>query len=206
VIPALRIRLLIALLCLTPFLAHAQASGSQGAREVVRDTVDDVIAVLNDPSVTGNERARRIENIAYARFDFPTMSRLVLARNWKRFDAEQRVTFEKEFKRFLANNYRDRIDGYEQEQVEILAERKEPRGDVTVRTRIVGGEYDGTNIDYRLRNRGNGWLVIDVVIEGISLVSNYRDQFKEVLSSGGPDELLSRLAAKNASISTPSGG
>ena len=205
-IPALRIRPLILLLCLTPFLAHAQASGSQGARAVVRETVDQVIAVLNDTSVTGNERARRIENIAYARFDFPTMSRLVLARNWKRFDAEQRVTFEKEFKRFLANNYRDRIDGYEQEQVEILAERKEPRGDVTVRTRIVGGEYDGTNIDYRLRNRGNGWLVIDVVIEGISLVSNYRDQFREVISSGGPDELLSRLAAKNESISTPSGG
>ena len=66
-----------------------------------------------------------------------------------------------------------------------------------MRTRIVGGEYEGANIDYRLRNRTDEWLVIDVVIEGISLVSNYRDQFKAVLSEGGgPDGLLERLRKK----------
>jgi len=199
-------RLLIPLLCLLPALALAQAAASPGPRAVIRETVDDVLAVLNDDSVAGDERARRIEQIAYARFDFEVMSRLVLARNWKRFDADQQKAFTSEFKRFLANNYRARIDGYEQEKVDILSERKEVRGDVTVRTRIMGGDYDGTNIDYRLRNRGRGWLVIDVIIEGISLVSNYRDQFKEVVSSGGPDELVKRLAAKNAEAASATGG
>jgi len=187
-------------------LSGAAAAATPGAQAVVRETVDDVLNVLNDDTLVDDARARRIEDIAYARFDFETMSRLVLARSWKRFDADQRVAFVAEFKRFLANNYRARIDGYEQEKVDVLAERKEPRGDVTVRTRIVGGQYDGTNIDYRLRDRGEGWLVIDVVIEGISLVSNYRDQFKEVLSRGGPDELLQRLASKNAEASTATGG
>ncbi len=189
---------LIALLCLLPGLALAQAA-ALGPREVVRETVDDVIRVLNDESVSVDERARRIEGIAYARFDFDTMSRLVLARNWKRFDGDQRVTFKEEFKRFLANNYRARIDGYEQERVEILSERKEPRGDVTVRTRIMGGNYDGTNIDYRLRNGGKGWLVIDVVIEGISLVANFRDQFRDVMGREGPVTLIDKLKEKNAS-------
>jgi len=201
------LRLLIALLLALPALAWAEGEGTPGPRAVVRETVDEVLAVLADETASGDVRARRIEEIAYARFDFATMSRLVVARNWKRFDADQRVAFQKEFKHFLANNYRARIDGYEQEQVDVLAERQEPRGDVTVRTRIVGGKFDGTTVDYRLRDRGRGWLVIDVVIEGISLVSNYRDQFKEVISRGGPEELLTKLAAKNAdSTPTATGG
>jgi phospholipid transport system substrate-binding protein len=199
-------RLSLLLLIALPTLASAAGAEAPGPSAVIRETVDEVIAALNDDSVTGNERARRIEQIAYARFDFEIMSRLVVARNWKQFDAEQKTAFQNEFKRFLANSYRARIDGYEQEKVDIVSERQEPRGDVTVRTRIVGGEYDGTNIDYRLRNRGEGWLVIDVVIEGISLVSNYRDQFKEVLASGGPDELVKRLAAKNAEVGTSATG
>jgi len=199
-------RLFLLLLIALPSLASTAAAEDPGPSAVVRETVDAVIAVLTDDSVTGDERARRIERIAYARFDFEIMSRLVVARSWKQFDPEQQAAFQNEFKRFLANNYRARIDGYQQEKVDIVSERKEPRGDVTVRTRIVGGEYDGANIDYRLRNRGGGWLVIDVVIEGISLVSNYRDQFKEVLASGGPDELVKRLAAKNAEVGTSATG
>jgi hypothetical protein len=81
----------------------------------------------------------------------------------------------------------------------VVGERQEPRGDVTVLTKVVGGEYDGSLVDYRMRSKNGGpWLVIDVIVEGVSLVSNYRDQFKEVLSNGGPEELLRRLKEKNA--------
>jgi phospholipid transport system substrate-binding protein len=82
--------------------------------------------------------------------------------------------------------------------VEIIGERKEPRGDVVVRTKIVGGEFEGTLVDYRLRNQTGDWRVIDVVIEGISMVSNYRDQFKSIVSGGGPERLLEKLREKNA--------
>ena len=139
-----------------------------------------------------------IEKIAYARFDFTTMSRLVLARNWKRFSKDQQARFEVEFKTFLAKQYGTRLDSYQQEKVEVLGERAEPRGDVTVRTRIVGGDFEGADVDYRLRGKDGNWLVIDVVIEGISLVSNYRDQFKSVVGSGGPEALLDELKRKNA--------
>ncbi len=62
----------------------------------------------------------------------------------------------------------------------------------------MGGEFEGALVDYRLRNRAGGWRVIDVVIEGISMVSNYRDQFKSIVSSGGPELLLEKLRQKNA--------
>jgi len=187
------------LACSAALAAFCVASVSDaGPREAMQETIDQVIAVLNDDALDTEERRESIEKIAYDRFDMYTMSRLVLARSWKRFSPEQRERYVAEFKEYLANNYGGRISRYDQEQVEILTTRDEQRGDVTVQTRIVGGEFDGTRIDYRMRQKDGVWRVIDVVIEGISMVSNFRDQFKEVLSRGGPDHLLTKLQEKNA--------
>ena len=169
-----------------------------GPRETMQETIDQVIAVLNDAGLDREQRRESIEKIAHDRFDLYTMSRLVLARSWKKFTPEQRELYVTEFKEYLANNYGGRISRYDQEQVEILGTRDEQRGDVTVKTRIVGGEFDATRVDYRMRQKKGVWRVIDVIIEGISMVSNFRDQFKEVLSRGGPDHLLAKLQEKNA--------
>jgi len=157
-----------------------------------------VLAVLRDSTLSSQQRLESLEALSLERFDFKTMSRLVLARNWKQFSEAEQEEFQVEFKRYLARNYGSRIDRYNQEEVEILGEREEPRGDVTVRTRIVGGEFDGATLDFRLRGKSGPWLVIDVIAEGISFVSNYRDQFREVLGRGGPPHLLQQLREKNA--------
>jgi len=169
-----------------------------GPREVVASTVDDVLAVLKDAKLTPEARRERIVDIAYQRFDFATMSKLVLAKYWKRFDPAQREEFLKEFKDFLAHRYGDRIDRYEQEKVEIVGERSAKGGDAIIQTRIDRPRAEAILVDYRLRSREGTWRVIDVKIEGISLVSNYRDQFHEVLSRGGPDKLLTQLRERNA--------
>ena len=123
---------------------------------------------------------------------------LVLARNWKRFTDAQKAEYVEEFKKYLTNSYGSRIERYDQQKVEIVGEREEPRGDVVIQTKIVGGEFEGTLVDYRLRKQKGEWRVIDVVIEGISMVSNYRDQFKSIVSAGGPELLLEKLKEKNA--------
>jgi phospholipid transport system substrate-binding protein len=179
-------------------VSFAVPTAAAGPRETMRETIDQVLAVLNDPSLDEDQRRASIEEIAYARFDMYTMSRLVLARAWKSFSPQQREEYIVEFKKYLANNYGGRINRYDQETVEILKVQEEPRGDVTVRTRIVGGEFEDTRVDYRMREKDGEWFVIDVTIEGISMVSNFRDQFKEVLSRGGPDHLLEKLREKNA--------
>ena len=178
-------------------LASPPAAAESGARSVIARTVDEVIAVLDDPSLDTRGRRERIEEIARDRFDFRTMSKLVLARNWKRFSREQQQAFVEEFQNLLSRSYGDRIERYEQQRVEILGERAEQRGDVSVLTRILGGDLEGFKVDYRLRQREGDWYIIDVKIEGVSLVSNYRDQFKEVLGRGGPDDLLARMRKKN---------
>jgi phospholipid transport system substrate-binding protein len=177
--------------------ATAATAAEEGPREVIQLTVAQVLEVLGNGEATAVRRAK-LETIVYARFDFPTMSRLVLARNWKRFSKEQQEEFIAEYKSYLANNYGERLDRYNQEKVDITGQRDEPRGDVTVHTKIVGGEFNGALVDYRLRGKTGKWLVIDVTVEGVSLVSNFRDQFKEVLSKGGPDGLLDALKKKNA--------
>lgn len=179
--------------------AAALAATPQEPRAVVEATVDDVIRILGQKQLGVPERRAQIERIAWERFDFPTISKLVLAQNWKRFSAEQRSQFIEEFRAYLSRTYGSRIDRYEQEKVEIVSERVEPRGDVTVVTRIVGGQADGVEVQYRLRRRDSGWLFIDVVIEGVSLVGNYRAQFRELIGNGGPDHLLETLRRKNQS-------
>ena len=142
----------------------------------------------------------RIEKIAYESFDFETMSKLVIARYWQQFTPEQRKQFIAEFKTLLSSTYGDRIERYNQEKVVIVGERPETRGDMTVMTRIEGGEFTGAEVDYRLREISGAWRIIDVKVEGISLVLNYRDQFKSLLSQGGADNLLEKLREKNAEI------
>ena len=197
-----RIRIAGVLLAVSLGLAAAVQAAEYAApeaRAAVQKTIDEVLTVLRADGLNTEQRLGRIEKIAYARFDMRTMSRLILARNWKRFSEKQQEEYVREFKRYLANNYGSRIERYEQEEVEILGERQEPRGDVTVRTRIVGGDFENATVDYRMRKRGGDWKVIDVIIEGISLVSNFRDQFKAVLARGGPEHLLEQLREKNAS-------
>ena len=173
-------------------------AAASAPRAMVQETIDAVLAVLKDKSLSTEQKRSKIEQIAYQRFDFLTLSKLVLARNWPRFSKTQQEQFIAEFKRYLAVNYGNRIERYDQQKVEIVGERQEPRGDVTIQSVVRGAEFEGATIDYRLRQTEGRWLVIDVIVEGISLVSNFRDQFKEVLARGGPEELLQALRAKNA--------
>jgi phospholipid transport system substrate-binding protein len=187
--------LLAAALLATPGLA-------QDASEplaIVRETLDQVLEILARKDLSAVERAQEVEKLTEHRFDLATVSRLVLARRWKGFSTEQREEFTDEFGNLLARSYGARITSYEQERIAILGHRFERNGDLTVETRVVGGTADGIEIGYRLRKSDDGWRVIDVIIEGISLVASYRSQFAEILSRGGPDELLGMLREKNAS-------
>jgi phospholipid transport system substrate-binding protein len=190
----------LACLCAAPVAA---ADKEPSAQDVIQDTVDVVLGILRDESKSAAERRAEIETLAQQRFDFRTMSKLVLARNWKRLSSEEQSEFVVEFTEYLANDYGSRIERYEQEKVAVLGEQPEPRGDVTVKTKVVGGENDGALVDYRMREEDGSWKIIDVVIEGISLVANFRDQFRDVMGREGPSALLGKLREKNAKVSAP---
>jgi phospholipid transport system substrate-binding protein len=173
----------------------AVPSGS--AQSVVEEALAQVIAILNDTKMSEATRRDEIADIAYRHFDFDTMSKLVVARPWRKFTPDQRSEFIAAFKTHLARSYGRRLSRYEGTQVEVVSEQPEQRGDVTVHSKVVGGQFDGAEMNYRMRGKTGEWLVIDVIIEGVSLVSNFRSQFKPILAQGGAPELLRRLQDKN---------
>jgi phospholipid transport system substrate-binding protein len=176
--------------------AEDAAKPSGDPQQVVTGALDEVISILNSKK-TDAERRDQIAAIAFAHFDFPTMSKLVVARPWRKFTPPQRDEFIAAFKTHLARSYGRRLARYEGTQVEVIGTQEEQRGDVTVNSKVVGGQFDGAKMDYRMRGTTGTWLVIDVIIEGVSLVSNFRSQFKPILARGGAEELLGRLNDKN---------
>jgi phospholipid transport system substrate-binding protein len=188
--------LLAALALLFP--APTLAAPVDDARAAMQGTIDDVLRALRAPGSDEDARRAQVETIARQRFDFTTMSKLVLKRDWRRFSPEEQREFVSEFTEYLSASYGSRIARYANEDVVTRGARAEVNQDVTVQTAIKGGQFDGATVDYRMRLLGGKWQVIDVVIEGISLVSNFRSQFADVIAQGGPQELLKRIQEKNA--------
>lgn len=194
-----RLWLLVTMALLLPLAAAAAPASDadrDAAKAAVDATVDSVMAVLNDEAMPIGQKRTAIEAIAYERFDFTTISKLVLARNWRRMTPAQRQEFEQEFRRHLSVTYGDSLDRYGDETVEITDSRAERNGDVTVRSRILGTE-EPLSVDYRMRSHNGSWYVIDLIVEGVSLLSNFRSQTQEIISAEGPEGLIQKLREKN---------
>ncbi len=174
------------------------ATDSDSPTGVVQETADAVVAVLEDKSLTSQEKRAKVEQIVCAHFDFTTLSKLVLARNWRQLSPTQQHDFVEEFKRHLSMTYGRNVETYNNERAVITGDRQETQGDWTVKTKIVRPHADDILVDYRLRKQDGSWQVIDVIIEGVSLVANFRSQFQEIMTSGGADKLIQLLREKNA--------
>ena len=185
-----------ALFALAP--APARGAASDDARAVVSTTLDQVLAVLRDKAKPAAERKKSVEAIAYRHFDFDTISRLVLGRNWPKLTAKQREDFVEEFKRHLSGTYWKTLEDYRDQKVTVDGVRVEKKGDVTVRSSIDAERAEPIRMDYRMREKAGEWTVIDVVIEGVSLVQNFRSQTQEIIGDVGVDGLIDQLRKKNA--------
>jgi phospholipid transport system substrate-binding protein len=176
----------------------AAAAGTEDATTLVRTTLDSVLAVLRNKSMPSAERQAKVETIAYANFDFDTISKLVLARNWPKLSAKQQADFVVEFKRHLSATYWKTLEDYRDQKVVVEGARAEKSGDVTVRSTAQGERSEPIRIDYRMRNQAGNWKVIDVIIENVSLVQNFRSQTQELIASAGIDGLIDALRKKNS--------
>jgi len=185
-------------------VALAEASvppAEEEARRFVQQTIDDVLGVLHDQALSLEQKKDKVESIAYERFDFELICRFVLARNWKTLSEQQQRDFVDAFKKHLSATYRDTLDSFRDEKITVEGSSPEARGDVTVRT-IVREGSDDTKVDYRLRKTDQGWRGIDVIIEGVSLVQNFRTQVQEIISTEGADALIQKLRDKQIKLDT----
>ncbi len=180
-------------------LASGSARADGGPRDVVKKITDEVIAVLQQKSKSADRKRAEIQTIVYGYVDFETMSRLVLAKHWSGLSDQQKSDFASEFKNNLALTYGQNVESYRDEKVTITGDRQEARSDWTVKTKILRNGPNDILVDYRLRQKDGTWRIIDVIIERVSLVSNFRSQFQDIMSNGGIERLLKLLQEKNRS-------
>jgi phospholipid transport system substrate-binding protein len=168
---------------------------AESPTDVVRTTINEVIRILNDDSMKApaklQPRRRMLEQVIAQRFDYAEMSKRALAANWTPLTNEQRDEFVDLFKAFLSDRYASKIEGYSGEQVEYLSERLDGQY-AEVRTKLVSSKVE-IPMDYRLINKAGRWYAYDIVVDGVSLVKNYRSQFTSIIRSYSYDELVHRL-------------
>ena len=165
----------------------------------LKGAVERVLKTLDDPSLKGEgrlgERRAAVRRIANEIFDFGEIAKRSMARHWQPLSDSQRTEFVGLFADLLERSYISKIETYGGEKIQYTAERAD--GDfATVSTRIVTKNGTEVPVDYRMVKRADRWLVYDVSIEGVSLVSNYRTQFNKIIQTTSYNELVSKLRNK----------
>ena len=169
--------------------------------EQLRGTVEAILNVLQDKELSGpeqrEERRERVMAIIQQRFDFSEMSQRTLGKNWKSLTDEEKKEFQHLFSELLKNTYFGRIDAYSDEKVEYAKElfsRNSPDR-ARVYTDILKNSQT-IPINYSLVKKGDEWFVYDVIIEGVSLVRNYRSEFGRILGNEDFAGLIKRMREK----------
>lgn len=186
--------LLLILLLVFSFSALAKVSPS--AR--IEETVKQVLTVLKDNSLDTEGRRDRVKQIVRKRFDYDSMSQVILGKNWRMATKPQREQFITLFRELLEQTYYSAIDSYDNQTVRMGRERvKEDRANV--QTFIVAANKE-LAVSYKMRFRNDDWYAYDVAVEGVSLVSNYRTSFNNLINQKGMEGLLTELAEKVARL------
>ncbi len=180
-------------------LSTVQGGWAATAQEQLKGAIDRVVSTLDSPAMKGegkaDERRAAVRQIANEIFDFGEIARRSLGRYWQPLSDAQRTEFVGLFGDLLERSYISKIELYGGEKIIYSGERMD--GDLAiVSTKIITKNGTEVPIDYRLFRRGDRWLVYDVNIEGISLVSNYRTQFNKIIQSNGYNTLVDRMKAK----------
>lgn len=180
-------------------------SFAASATDSVKRTIDQVLHILQDKEMKKpdrtEERRRLIEKTIGDRFGWEEMAKRTLGTQWAKMNEKQRQEFVDLFRTLLTNTYIGRIETYSGEQIQYVNERLQD-GFAEVRTKVSSGKTEFP-MDYRLLNKSGEWHVYDIVLDGVSLVANYRGQFSKILHSSGYDDLVEKLRTKSEKITPP---
>ncbi|HYY24581.1 MAG TPA: ABC transporter substrate-binding protein [Candidatus Udaeobacter sp.] len=183
------------------FHSHTSAAATEAAQQV-KQTVDRVLAIVNDPALKGDakaaERRQKLKEVIGARFDFAEMAKRSLGSQWQKRSPAEQKEFVEVFTELLEGSYLDKIESYSGEKVRFVNDRQE-KDYAEVGTKISNNKGEEFSVDYRLYNANGDWKVSDVIIENISLVNNYRAQFNRVLARSSYAELLETMKQKKLS-------
>ncbi len=187
------------LLMLFANLAHANIEAPDA---LVKRLSEETIAIIkSDPLVQAGDRARvheLVESKLLPSFNFTRMSALAMGKNWRLANEDQKKRIEAEFKTLLVHTYSGALTQYRDEVLKYKPLRaKSGATEVTVQTPVVKPGRSPIQIDYSMEKTPEGWKAYDIIVGGVSLVTNYREEFNSQIQSGGIDGLINTLKNKN---------
>jgi len=184
-------------------LGASSVAGAGEATNLIKQTSERMLAALElkrsqidaNPAIIYS----LVDQILVPHFDFERITRAAVGKSWKQASSKQKGDLTEEFQQVLVRTYATSLLKYNGEEIRYLPEKSGSRdGTVTVSTQVRQGGSARIPIDYSLYRNGSKWLVYDVKIDGVSLVSNYRSSFAAQVRSGGIDGLIKSLKQKNA--------
>jgi phospholipid transport system substrate-binding protein len=167
--------------------------------ETVETGVNNVIATLADPAFKAQPKDQQIVTIGAEIdkvFDFEELSKRTLGKEWKKMSAEQRTEFVKLFRELLQGVYADRLLAYSDQKVLFDKEIMLKKGRAEVQSYLQTSDGKKIPLFYRLTDKSGSWKVYDIIIEGVSMVKNYRTQFRQIIAKDSPEKLLEVLREK----------
>ncbi|MCX7141920.1 MAG: ABC transporter substrate-binding protein [Proteobacteria bacterium] len=194
---------LFSALCFSLF-AHAAAAQGLGPDALVKSITNEVIAIIKADKDIQAGHQKKINDLVDAKvlphFNFSRMTALAVGRNWPKATPEQQKALTGEFRTLLVRTYSSALSAYKNQVIEFRPLRAAADTEVTVRTQVKQSGTEPISIDYSMEQTPNGWKVFDVVVGGVSLVTNYRETFNAEIRDGGIDGLVKSLASKNRSL------
>lgn len=172
---------------------------------LIQQVTEEVLDIIRKDKDIQNGNAQKaidlVEKKVLPHFNFSRMTALAVGKDWRKASAGQQQQLVSEFKTLLVRTYSNALTGYKSQKI-VYKPFKMAAGetDVLVRTEVMQPGSKPVQLDYSLEKVESGWKVYDVTIAGISLVTNYRDQFGQEVRNGGIEGLIASLAAKNKSL------
>ncbi|MDQ1273874.1 MAG: phospholipid transport system substrate-binding protein [Planctomycetota bacterium] len=185
----------VSLTFMSTFLCAADEPG-----KLVMKTVESGLTVLKEPSLKGPEktqerRQRLWQEISFI-FNFEEMSKRALGQHWKKRTPEEKKEFVELFTNIMKDAYIGKTDTYSGEKIVFLKEKNDDNKYATVQTKIISNTGTEVLVDYRMLSNDGKWTIYDVIIEGVSLVNNYRSQFNNILMKSSFEELIQKIKDK----------
>jgi phospholipid transport system substrate-binding protein len=175
---------------------------------LVKRVADDVLTTIRgDKDIQAGNQAKvkqLIESKLAPNFDFSRMTSLAVGRNWRTATPEQQTQLTDQFRTLLVRTYSGALSNYRDNAMIYKPMRMNPSDtDVVVRTEVTRPGQSAVPIDYSMEKTPDGWKAYDVVVAGVSLVTNYRDEFSGIVQKSGVDGLIKALSAKNQGPTPP---
>ena len=162
---------------------------------------------LTDPAVPQSDRQARFRTLLDEHFDMPAIAKFTLGRYWRTATDEQRTEFRKLFEDFLVQSYSTRFSEYHGEGFVVAGSTTDDGGTIVVHSKIDMPSSEDIRVDWHLRATDGGFVIVDIVVEGVSMAVTQRSEFASVIQSrGGVAGLLDALRAKNAQSADSTGG